>query len=283
MPAQVLAGPPAAEALLADAAARAARLAKPPHLVIVRVGDDPASESYVRGKDKKAHEMGLRSTIHALPTETTQAEVLALVERLNADADVNGILVQLPLPDHIDEQAVLLTIDPRKDVDGFHPMNIGALWSGQPKLAPCTPVGVMFMLKHYGIDVAGQRVVIVGRSNIVGRPLAGLMLNANATVTVAHSHTKDLPAVTREADVLVVAIGKPHFIGADMIKPGAVVIDVGVNRMVREGQKPRLVGDVDPAAAEIASALTPVPGGVGPMTIAQLLANTVAAAEQQVR
>lgn len=281
MTAEILAGPPAAAALLADAAARAAKLPTPPHLVIVRVGEDPASVSYVRGKDQKAHETGLRSTVHVLPEETTQADLLALIGQLNADTDVNGILVQLPLPKHIDEQAVLLAIDPRKDVDGFHPMNIGALWSGKPNLAPCTPVGVMFMLKHYGIDVTGKRVVIVGRSNIVGRPLAGLMMNGHATITVAHSRTKDLSAVTREADILVAALGKAKFITPDMVKPGAVVIDVGINRIEREGKKPRLVGDVDPAVTEVASAMTPVPGGVGPMTIAQLLANTVTAAEQQ--
>lgn len=281
--AQKLAGPPAAEALLRETAERAAKLAQKPHLSIVRLGEDPASVSYVAGKDAKAKETGLSSTVHALPEETTQAELLALIRQLNGDSSVNGILVQLPLPEHIDEQEILLAIDPDKDVDGFHPMNVGRLWTNHPASVPCTPQGVMYLLKHYGIDPAGKRVVIIGRSNIVGRPMAGLLMNAHATVTVAHSRTRDLRTVTREADILIAAIGKAHFVTPDMVKPGAVVIDVGINRLEREGKKPKLLGDVHPDVAQVASAMTPVPGGVGPMTIAQLLGNTVAAAEEQAK
>lgn len=281
--AQKLAGPPAAEALLRETAERAAKLAQKPHLSIVRLGEDPASVSYVAGKDARAKETGLSSTVHALPEETTQAELLALIRQLNGDSSVNGILVQLPLPEHIDEQEILLAIDPDKDVDGFHPMNVGRLWTNHPASVPCTPQGVMYLLKHYGIDPAGKRVVIIGRSNIVGRPMAGLLMNAHATVTVAHSRTRDLRAVTREADILIAAIGKAHFVTPDMVKPGAVVIDVGINRLEREGKKPKLLGDVHPDVAQVASAMTPVPGGVGPMTIAQLLGNTVDAAEEQAK
>ncbi|WP_135230399.1 bifunctional methylenetetrahydrofolate dehydrogenase/methenyltetrahydrofolate cyclohydrolase FolD [Deinococcus fonticola] len=281
--AQKLAGPPAAEALLKETAERAAKLTRKPHLSIVRLGEDPASVSYVAGKDAKARATGLSSTVHALPEETTQAELMALIRQLNEDGNVNGILVQLPLPKHINEEAVLLAIDPDKDVDGFHPMNVGRLWTNHPASVPCTPQGVMYLLKHYGIDPAGKRVVVIGRSNIVGRPMAGLLTNAHATVTVAHSKTQDLPAVTREADILIAAIGKAHFVTPDMVKPGAVVIDVGINRQEREGKKPKLLGDVHPDVASVASAMTPVPGGVGPMTIAQLLGNTVAAAEMQAK
>ncbi|GHF29851.1 methylenetetrahydrofolate dehydrogenase (NADP+)/methenyltetrahydrofolate cyclohydrolase [Deinococcus metalli] len=276
-----LAGPPAAEAVIATASAQAAGLPTPPHLVIVRVGDDPASVSYVRGKAKKAGEAGLRSTVHALPEATPQADLLALVATLNADPDVHGILVQLPLPAHIAEEPVLEAIDPDKDVDGLHPVNVGRLWSGRPALAPCTPAGIMAMLAHYGVAVAGRRVVIVGRSRLVGRPLAGLMLAADATVTVAHSRTRDLAAITRSADILVAAVGRAHLITPDMVAPGAVVIDVGINRVVGEDGKSHLTGDVHPHVAAVASALTPVPGGVGPMTVAQLMANTVQAAERQ--
>ncbi|WP_034358188.1 bifunctional 5,10-methylenetetrahydrofolate dehydrogenase/5,10-methenyltetrahydrofolate cyclohydrolase [Deinococcus phoenicis] len=282
MTARLLAGAPAAEALLADAAARAARLSAPPYLVMVRLGDDPASVSYVRGKDRKAREVGLSSTVHALPETTTQAELLDLIARLNADDRVNGILVQLPLPAQISEQAALHAIDPRKDVDGFHPLNVGELWAGRPALRPCTPAGILALLDHYRIAVAGQRAVVVGRSHIVGRPLAGLLLNRDATVTLAHSRTPDLGAVTREADLLCVAVGQAHLITPDMVKPGATVIDVGINRVPGEkGGKAHLTGDVHPDAAQVAGAITPVPGGVGPMTIAQLLANTVTAAEMQ--
>ncbi|MEF2279476.1 bifunctional methylenetetrahydrofolate dehydrogenase/methenyltetrahydrofolate cyclohydrolase FolD [Deinococcus sp. YIM 134068] len=280
--ARVLAGPPAAAALLAETAARARRLPTPPHLALVRLGEDPASMSYVRGKDRKAREVGLRSTVYALPETTSQDELLALIARLNADDGVNGLLVQLPLPAHVDEEAVLHAIDPRKDVDGFHPANVGALWAGRPTLTPCTPAGVMALLAHYGLPVAGQRAVIVGRSHIVGRPMAALLLNADATVTVAHSRTRDLAAVTREADLLIAAVGRAHLLTPDMVKPGATVVDVGINRVSGgpEG-KTSLTGDVHPDVAAVAGALTPVPGGVGPMTIAQLLANTVTAAERQ--
>ena len=279
--ARVLAGPPAAQALLDDTARRAARLPFTPEIAIVRLGEDPASVSYVRGKDAKAKETGLNSTVHALPDATTEAELLALIGQLNTDPAVNGILVQLPLPAHINEERVLNAIDPDKDVDGFHPVNVGRLWTNTPGNVPCTPQGVMFLLRHYGIEVAGRRVVVIGRSNIVGRPMAGLLVNAHATVTVAHSRTQDLPAVTREADILIAAVGRAHFVTPDMVKPGAVVVDVGINRVERPGKKPRLLGDVHPDVASVASALTPVPGGVGPMTIAQLLGNTVAAAERQ--
>ncbi|GAA5514816.1 bifunctional protein FolD [Deinococcus carri] len=282
MTARLLPGAPAAAALLADVAARAARLPAPPRLVMVRLGDDPASVSYVRGKDRQARAAGLESTVHALPEATTQAELLALIAGLNADPAVNGILVQLPLPAHVSEQAVLHAIDPRKDVDGFHPVNVGELWAGRPALRPCTPAGILFLLDHYGLPVVGQRAVVVGRSHIVGRPLAGLLLNRDATVTVAHSRTPDLAAVTREADLLCVAVGQPHLITPGMVKAGATVIDVGINRVPgQDGGKAHLTGDVDPAVAEVAGAITPVPGGVGPMTIAQLLANTVTAAEMQ--
>jgi methylenetetrahydrofolate dehydrogenase (NADP+)/methenyltetrahydrofolate cyclohydrolase len=278
---RVLAGPPVAAALLTDAAARASRLPARPNLVIVRVGDDPASVSYVRGKARKADEVGLRSAVHVLAETTTQAELLALIDTLNRDDDVNGILVQLPMPAQIAEAVVLHAIDPRKDVDGFHPLNVGELWAARPALTPCTPAGIMFLLEHYGIAVAGARAVIVGRSHLVGRPLAALLLNADATVTVAHSRTRDLGSVTREADILIAAAGSPGLITPQMVKPGATVIDVGINRVVRVDGKGHLVGDVHPDVAEVAGALTPVPGGVGPMTVAQLLANTVRAAELQ--
>lgn len=281
MTARVLAGSPAAAALLSRAAARARALPRPPGLAFVRLGDDPASVSYVRGKDRKAREVGLQSRVHALPAETSQADLLALIARLNAAPDVDGILVQLPLPPHIDEAAVLRAVDPTKDVDGFHPVNVGELWSGRPGLLPCTPAGVMFLLEHYGIPVAGRRAAVVGRSAIVGRPMAALLLAADATVTLAHSRTPDLGAVTREVEVLVVAAGRPHLITPEMVRPGAAVVDVGINRVVDATGKGALIGDVHPGVAEVAGALTPVPGGVGPMTIAALLANTVTAAERR--
>lgn len=281
MTARVLAGAPAAAALLSRAAARARALPRPPGLAIVRLGDDPASVSYVRGKDRKAREVGLQSTVHALPTETSQADLLALIAELNAAPDVDGILVQLPLPPHIDEAAVLRAVNPDKDVDGFHPVNVGELWSGRPGLLPCTPAGVMFLLEHYGIPVRGRRAAVVGRSAIVGRPMAALLLAADATVTLAHSRTPDLGAVTREAEVLVVAAGRPHLVTPGMVRPGAAVVDVGINRVTDAAGKGFLTGDVHPDVAEVAGALTPVPGGVGPMTIVALLANTVTAAERR--
>jgi methylenetetrahydrofolate dehydrogenase (NADP+) / methenyltetrahydrofolate cyclohydrolase len=245
-----------------------------PGLATVLVGDDPASHVYVRNKRKATEEAGMRSIHHELPATTTEAELVAQVEALNADADVDGILVQLPLPDGIDQDAVVATIATAKDVDGLTATSAGLLAQGRPRLAACTPSGVMEMLAAEDIEVEGADVVIVGRSILVGRPLAALMTNANATVTVCHSRTADLPGVCRRADILVAAVGRPQMVGADWVKPGATVIDVGINR-TEDG----LVGDVDfEAVSEVAGAITPVPGGVGPMTIAMLLANTVRAA-----
>ncbi len=249
-----------------------------PQLVTVIVGDDPASEVYVAGKHRACEEAGLRSAHHGLPAETTEAELLTLVEQLNRDDDVDGILVQLPVPDHIDPDRVVATIDPAKDVDGLTPVNAGLLAHGMPGLVSCTPAGVMELLHHEGVELQGAEAVVVGRSKLVGVPVARLLLGANATVTSCHSRTRDLAAVCRRADVLIAAVGVPELLGADAIKPGAVVIDVGINR-TEDG----LVGDVDfEAAAEVAAAITPVPGGVGPMTVAMLLVNTLAAARARV-
>jgi len=249
-----------------------------PQLVTVIVGDDPASEVYVAGKHRACKEVGLRSAHHGLPAETTEAELLELVERLNRDDDVDGILVQLPVPDHIDPDRVVATIDPAKDVDGLTPVNAGLLAHGMPGLVSCTPAGVMELLRHEGVELEGAEAVVVGRSKLVGVPVARLLLGANATVTTCHSRTRDLAAVCRRADVLIAAVGVPQLLGADAIKPGAIVIDVGVNR-TEDG----LVGDVDfEAAGEVAAAITPVPGGVGPMTVAMLLVNTLAAARARV-
>jgi methylenetetrahydrofolate dehydrogenase (NADP+)/methenyltetrahydrofolate cyclohydrolase len=245
-----------------------------PCLAVVLVGDDPASASYVRMKERDCEEVGIRSLDHRLPATTTQAELDALIDSLNADAAVHGILVQMPLPDHLDAEAVIERIVPAKDVDGFHAESLGLLVRGLPGFRACTPAGVMEMLRAYEIDPAGMRAVVVGRSTIVGKPMALLLLEANATVTVCHSRTADLAGVCREADLLVAAIGRARMIDASYVKAGAVVIDVGINR-TGEG----MVGDVDFASVEpIASAITPVPGGVGPMTRAMLMANTVAAA-----
>lgn len=282
MTAQVLAGQPVADTLLAQAAERLKALPHRPKLALVRVGEDPASVSYVKSKDKKAGQVGLASEIHALPESTTQAELLTLLEQLNADDSVSGILVQLPLPAHIDEAPVLLAIAPHKDVDGFHPLNVAQMWAGHAVLNPCTPAGILELLDFYGVPVAGRRAVVVGRSEIVGRPMAALLLSRDATVTIAHSRTADLAAVTRGADILVVAVGRPQFITPDMVREGATVIDVGINRVEVDG-KARIVGDVHPAVAEVAGGLTPVPGGVGLLTVAQLMANTVRAAELQQR
>jgi methylenetetrahydrofolate dehydrogenase (NADP+) / methenyltetrahydrofolate cyclohydrolase len=243
-----------------------------PGLTVVRVGDDPASEIYVRGKRKACDEVGIRSVEHHLPATTTQQELLALVQRLNADPTVHGILVQLPLPKQIQERAVLDAIDPRKDADGFHPFNVGALSIGMPGPRACTPAGVMRLLAEAGCDLKGKRALVVGRSNIVGKPMAMMLLEAHATVTIAHSRTRDLADEVRRADVVVAAIGKAEAIRGEWIREGAVVIDVGMNRLPTG----KLAGDVEFAAAERrAGAITPVPGGVGPMTIAMLLANTV--------
>jgi len=255
-----------------------AKLGFPPGLAVIRVGEDPASKVYVTNKRKAAAQVGVRSWEHALAAGTPREELLALIERLNRDPEVHGILVQLPLPSHLDETEIVAAVAPEKDVDGFHPLNVGRLWEGLPGLVPCTPAGVMELIRRTGVDPTGRRAVVIGRSNIVGKPLAALLLAANATVTVCHSRTRDLPGVCREADILVAAVGRPRLVQADWIKPGAVVIDVGINRL-SDGS---LTGDVDfEAVREVAGHLTPVPGGVGPMTIAMLLANTVKAARLQ--
>jgi methylenetetrahydrofolate dehydrogenase (NADP+)/methenyltetrahydrofolate cyclohydrolase len=244
---------------------------------VVLVGDDPASRVYVGMKKKMCLELGMYSADHELPASTTEAELLALIGTLNADERVHGILVQLPLPDHIDTDKVLEAISPDKDADGFHPYNVGRLMIGKPTFQPCTPYGVMVMLDEIGYDLKGKEVVVVGRSNIVGKPVALMCLSRHATVTICHSRTKDLPDVVRRADVVIAAVGKAEMVKGDWIKPGAVVIDVGINRV---GEK-KLVGDVEyAAAAERASAITPVPGGVGPMTIAMLLQNTLESAQR---
>jgi methylenetetrahydrofolate dehydrogenase (NADP+)/methenyltetrahydrofolate cyclohydrolase len=245
-------------------------------LATILVGDDPASDVYIRRKHDAAEEVGIRSIDHRLPKETTQEELEHLVAKMNADESVDGILVQSPLPDHLDEEAAVRQLNPAKDVDGFHPENAARLYLGEPRFVPATPVGVMRLLEEYDVPIEGARAVVVGRSLIVGKPMALLLLAENATVTICHSRTKDLAAHTRQADVLVVAVGRPKVVTADMVKPGAAVVDVGMNR-TDEG----LRGDVDPAAAEVAGLITPVPGGVGPMTIASLLRNTVAAARRR--
>ncbi len=245
-----------------------------PGLAVVLVGDDPASQAYVNSKERDCGLVGFHSVVYRLPADTTMDTLLALIDRLNADSRIHGMLVQLPLPRHLDEAAVIERIDPKKDVDGFHLINVGLLVTGGKTLAPCTPKGVMWMLQNAGIEVAGKHAVVLGRSNIVGKPMANLLLAANATVTICHSRTQNLAEMTRQADILVAAIGKPGFVTGDMVKPGAVVIDVGINRV-----NDALVGDVDyESAAAVASHITPVPGGVGPMTRAMLLENTLEAA-----
>ena len=270
-----------------------------PGLVAVRVGEDPASEVYVRNKARKAVELGLRGTQEHLPADTTQSQLMSLIEKLNRDDEVDGILIQLPLPAHIDSSTVLRAVDPAKDVDGFHPINVGRLHLGEATLAPCTPAGVIRMLDAAGVTLRGKHAVVIGRSNIVGKPVAALLLGRDCTVTVCHSRTRDLPAIAREADILVAAIGRPLFVTGDMVREGAIVVDVGINRvnpgsaesaMIRdegkraalEAGKSVLVGDVEfTAAIEKASWITPVPGGVGPMTIAMLMKNTVTAATER--
>ena len=253
-----------------------------PGLAVVLVGEDPASEVYVRSKSKQTVEVGMESFKHTLPTETSEQELLDLVARLNNDDTVHGILVQLPLPNHINEGRVIEAIDPAKDVDGFHPVNIGRLVAGEEALVPCTPQGCIILAKSAQADLTGCHAVIVGRSNIVGKPVAQLLLQENCTVTIAHSRTRDLPGLCATADLLVAAVGRPEMIRGDWVKPGAIVIDVGINRIPapEKGEgKSRLVGDVKfDEALEVASAITPVPGGVGPMTIACLLKNTYQAA-----
>jgi len=259
-----------------------------PGLAVVLIGDDPASRAYVRSKDKKAAELGLHSVKHELPADATHEHVVELVRQLNADPAIHGILVQSPPPPQIDEQAIVATIDPRKDVDGFHPINVAKLAMDDPTgFVPCTPLGCIRLLEEAGIETAGARAVVVGRSMIVGKPMALLLMRrgrgGDATVTVAHSRSRDLAAITREADIVIAAIGRPHFLGSGHIREGATVIDVGINR-IDDPASPkgyRLVGDVDyDAVAERCAAITPVPGGVGPMTIAMLMANTVTACER---
>lgn len=278
MTARIIDGKSIAKELRESLAPRVAALKEQgitPGLTVIVVGDDPASAIYVRNKESACVKLGMNSQVLRFPAETTQEEILNTVRLLNQDDSVHGILVQLPLPRHIDEQAVLRAIDPDKDVDGFHAMNAGRLMNGEPGFVACTPKGVMRLLEVSGVELDGKNAVVVGRSNIVGKPMALLLLQKNCTVTIAHSHTKDLTAVTRSADILVVAVGRAGFITGDMIKPGAAVMDVGINRV--DG---KVVGDVDfESAKEVASCITPVPGGVGAMTIAMLMENTVEAAE----
>lgn len=263
--------------LKADCATFVAKHGYAPGLAVVIVGEDPASQIYVRNKARACEEVGFCSEVHRLPAGTEQAALNALIDRLNADGRIHGILVQLPLPAHLDAEEVTLRIDPRKDVDAFHPFNVGRILLGDPIFLPCTPAGVMELLRRSGIDPSGKRCVVIGRSNIVGKPMAMLLLAANGTVTVCHSRTVGLADITREADILVSAVGRANFVTADMVKPGAVVIDVGMNR----DASGKLVGDVDfPSVSPLCSFITPVPGGVGPMTITMLLRNTLVAAER---
>ncbi|WP_077621616.1 bifunctional methylenetetrahydrofolate dehydrogenase/methenyltetrahydrofolate cyclohydrolase FolD [Sediminibacillus massiliensis] len=248
-----------------------------PKLTVVLIGDDPASHSYVRGKEKASAEVGVESNVLRMKEETTETQLLEVIDELNNDVSVNGILVQLPLPGHINEQVIIEAISPEKDVDGFHPINIGRMVAGKDTFYPCTPYGIITMLKSKNVKIEGKQAVIVGRSNIVGKPVGQLLLNENATVTYCHSRTEDMRKHTLEADILIVAVGKQHFLTADDIKPGAVVIDVGVNRM----ENGKLTGDVEfDTAKEKADLITPVPGGVGPMTITMLLHNTIKAAKK---
>jgi methylenetetrahydrofolate dehydrogenase (NADP+)/methenyltetrahydrofolate cyclohydrolase len=302
MPATILDGTKIAADIRAEVGSEARRMTQAgvhPGLAVLLVGHNPASEIYVRGKIKSCEEVGILSEKHAPPETSTTEELLELVHDLNMRDEIDGILVQLPLPPQVDAKKVLLAVDPAKDVDGFHPMNVGALSTQRPGLVPCTPAGVMEILKRSGIPVAGQEAVVVGRSDIVGKPVAMLLTNANATVTICHSKTRDLPGVCRRADILVAAIGKAGLIAPDYVKPGATVIDVGMNTITERrdvekffmGNVKRetafalkgsiLMGDVDPHVAEVAGAMTPVPGGVGPLTIAMLMSNTVRAAKMR--
>ena len=273
----IISGKELSTRMKADMAAQVAtfpeKYGRVPHLVVILVGEDPAIQSYVRGKGKACEAVGIRNTTILKPASITERELLDIIEKLNDDGGVDGILVQLPLPDHIDEARIIKAIRKEKDVDGFHPLNVAALWMKQPCTVACTPKGIIRMLDEAGVEIKGKRAVVIGRSQIVGLPVAKLLLDRHATVTICHSRTKDLGAVTREAEILVVAIGRPKFVTADMVTPGTVVIDVGVNRDPETG---KLCGDVDFEAVEPkASVITPVPGGVGPMTIACLMENTI--------
>ena len=276
----VLDGKRVRDAILAECKPRIAKLiaqaGRPPGLAVILAGDDPASHTYVHHKTRTSAELGMHSETLLRPSTVTTEELLEMVDELNRREEIDGILVQLPLPKGVDAQKVLLRVSPEKDVDGFHPCNIGNLVTGRPGTRPCTPAGIVAMLKYYEIPIAGKRAVVVGRSDIVGKPMTLLLLQENATVTVAHSKTHDLPAVCREGEILVAAIGKPHMVTREFIRPGAVVIDVGTTRV--EG---KLQGDVYPAAVEVSSAYSPVPGGVGPLTIAMLMCNTIDAAERR--
>ena len=281
MTAAIIDGKAFAAKVRGEVAAHVARLKEEhglqPGLAVVLVGEDPASQVYVSSKGKMTVEVGMNSIEHKLPADTSEADLLALIARLNADASIHGILVQLPLPGHLNSELVINSIDPAKDVDGFHISNVGLLGTGQKSMVPCTPLGCLMMLRDHHGSLAGLNAVVVGRSNIVGKPMAQLLLGDSCTVTIAHSRTKDLASVCRGADILVAAVGRPEMITGDMVKPGATVIDVGINRIERDG-KGKLVGDVHfDSAKEVAGAITPVPGGVGPMTIACLLANTLTA------
>lgn len=271
-----LEGKQVAAGLIDRLKAEVAQLPYVPKLTFVRVGDDPASASYVRSKERLAGRAGVASESFSLPASIGEQELLELVRSLNADEGVDGILVQLPLPPNIDAQVILDAIDPAKDVDGLHPYNVGLLWSGRDGLVPATPLGVIKLLDHHAVPIAGQEAVVVGRSELVGKPLAALLLRRDATVLLAHTHTRDLAEVTRRADILVVAAGSPRLVTREMVKPGAAVLDVGLTRV--EG---RIVGDVDPAVSAVAGWLTPMPGGTGPMTVAMVIVNTLTAARRR--
>jgi len=277
VPATMIDGRALALQVRAKVAADVAAFGAPVCLATILVGDDPASHVYVGSKHKASHEAGIESRDHRFPADTPESEILDLLGELNADEGVDGILVQLPLPEHMDEPTVLRAVDPAKDVDGFHPLNAGLLYLGEPFLTPATPSGVMVMLAEHGVELKGKEAVVIGRSEIVGKPMAMMLLAEHATVTICHSRTADLKEHARRADVLVAAVGREGLVSADMVKPGAVVIDVAMNRNAAG----KLVGDVDPAVSEVAGLMTPVPGGVGPMTIAMLLRNTLTAAQSR--
>ena len=286
MTARIIDGKAAAAALRADVAGEVAKFrvatGRVPGLAVVLVGEDPASAVYVRNKGKATREAGMLSFEHKLPAEISEGKLIDLIEELNTDPAVDGILVQLPLPDHIDSDQVLLAIDPDKDVDGFHPINVGRLATGLDGFVPCTPLGCLKLLRAELGNLSGKEAVVIGRSNIVGKPLAQLLLGESCTVTIAHSRTRDLPEVVRRADIIVAAVGRPDMIKGDWLKRGATVIDVGINRIAGEGGSSRLTGDVDFASASaVAGAITPVPGGVGPMTIACLIRNTMVSAARR--